>query len=641
MSCVGCKKPVSKRLVAEICVDCRFNQEIVMSTTEAKKRYMLTDNDIAKAKLFSISFNVHGNVGTKYLISEIEQLAYTLSKDLPDTDKRKIAYTKQKAVKDEVKLQKDKLNDLKLKLKDEVMCSLSKYNIPLTKSVIDNIDILIASHCKDCNINVFATATRIIDEVNRAYIAGIEKQQRTTELDDLINKNIDANYIKKAYEIPAYNNYIQNNTYKLDKTFDLNKTFELIQSNIQMQIQKVIDKENRKKQLDKMIHEKIGEKYMSKIQTLSVYENFITDNNYARKYGIDETFSAVCSIIQKIIDKDNRKTELHYALRKGKIRINDAKKYEVYNNYIEKNKDTVDDVVTYIKNEIEAVVRREEFDKIINNKLKSVKKYKCFKFYYDYAYGKITLEEAIRNLDEQIKVHKLEQECNDRILDLYRFINKYIRVSYRKEITDSKEYKQYIIDKQISFEEIKNHILKTYDYALISRMKPDDRIGKRLLDFYHSSKSMDEFSGYNKNDRKKIRALCNEMNFKHTTNTINGITSIVANKPIYYIDDELANQLIAEVGGGPKIEPKIEPTIEPKIEPMVEPKIEPIVEPKIEPKIEQKIEPVIKPKQKINKCNICYNKSDELFVNWKAIGPICSDCYCIDDDLIEIDMKLW
>ena len=90
MNCVGCGKEISKRYVDEICVECRFDPLVVISTTEIKKKYRLTDDDINNADLFSITFNTHGNIGTKYLISEIEELVEKLVKDLPESDKKKL-----------------------------------------------------------------------------------------------------------------------------------------------------------------------------------------------------------------------------------------------------------------------------------------------------------------------------------------------------------------------------------------------------------------------------------------------------------------------------------------------------------------------------------------------------------------------
>ena len=84
--CYICKKNDST-YYSDVCYDCQQNEMI--SKTDAKKIYKLTNNEIYDANLFSIEIEYKYAYGHKYIISDLENLLIKLTKNCQDSDKRK------------------------------------------------------------------------------------------------------------------------------------------------------------------------------------------------------------------------------------------------------------------------------------------------------------------------------------------------------------------------------------------------------------------------------------------------------------------------------------------------------------------------------------------------------------------------
>ena len=92
MWCLVCHKKISKTNVSELCIQCKSNKKITITTTDAKKIYKLTDKEINDAKLFCFSVNNSKKYGKRYFTDEIEDLAEKIYANIYCHDKRKQIY---------------------------------------------------------------------------------------------------------------------------------------------------------------------------------------------------------------------------------------------------------------------------------------------------------------------------------------------------------------------------------------------------------------------------------------------------------------------------------------------------------------------------------------------------------------------
>jgi hypothetical protein len=79
IKCNNCSVPIEE-FNEGVCDDCRFDYKAMISKTDVKKIYNLNDYELKAANLYHITFYVHRNLGTKYLIRDIKALRDTIKK---------------------------------------------------------------------------------------------------------------------------------------------------------------------------------------------------------------------------------------------------------------------------------------------------------------------------------------------------------------------------------------------------------------------------------------------------------------------------------------------------------------------------------------------------------------------------------
>src|SRR3989304_6047599 len=142
--CYSCKISLS-RYEKKLCGNCSFSSSVSIFKSEVKQLYKLTDDDLDDADLFSIHPIIHRNVTTKYLIKEVEEFVSNFTKDLPDDDKRKIAYLKYKQEKN-IQEEKEKIFHQREKsIKEYVKLLVSRYNVTLKDDYNNKIKEIIKS----------------------------------------------------------------------------------------------------------------------------------------------------------------------------------------------------------------------------------------------------------------------------------------------------------------------------------------------------------------------------------------------------------------------------------------------------------------------------------------------------------------
>ena len=73
--CYVCYKNISSGNKSGVCNGCKFDKSIVISSTDTKRKYKLTDVDLLSEKLFSFKTTSSYNYGYAYIIKEIEEFA--------------------------------------------------------------------------------------------------------------------------------------------------------------------------------------------------------------------------------------------------------------------------------------------------------------------------------------------------------------------------------------------------------------------------------------------------------------------------------------------------------------------------------------------------------------------------------------
>ncbi len=576
MECVNCKTGISARASDPICVDCRFDPNVMISLTEAKLKYKLTEEELENGNLFQINFICHKNYSTKFLRSEINDLAKVLTKDLDNSNKKKRAFNKQNDIfmvidnKKNIKMERMKnINNICLEL-------LVKHSVIQTPEITEFMTTLINED--DTDFDEFQIALKIVDNVNILYKKILYKQERKKKLDDMIENHFTNKYLELGYEHNAYVYFDKNDTLP-EFTFNIIKSDidriknldDLINSNIgkkyidfayshktyfectysknitsDVAFSIIIKDINRKKELDVLITNNIEKKYMDLAFKHYLYNNYIRD----KKLKVDNVFETIKNSVDKEINKDNREKELKSALRKKKIKLQNGASTKAYFEYIQQNINNLDDAILNIVNELERQKRKNDIDVIIMKKI-SENQYdiKSQIFYKDYLDGKLTLEKAIDIFDNYILQIKNKEIEYKRTSDLKNVIG-VMDNCWRDKYLNLAICKQYIEHGTVSIFVVKNEI-NLYRQKLLAEYLADEKwikwkiladrhfnmkndrnilLDVELFNFCDSDKTEHKIKK-NNSDRKYMHTRCEQLGLMHYTETIICDEIFVMEKP--------------------------------------------------------------------------------------------------------------
>lgn len=427
-NCYICNVPIKSYW--KLCSSCNFDPEIMISTTEVKKRYKLTDDDLDNENLFFITFEVYHTTGTKYVAKEIHKLAKKITAKLPDNDKRKIAFLKQEAKMNEIKEQSRQRKERYKSLVETVNSLVTKLDEQkyLTSEVNAYILELINGHVDDPNIRIFETSIKILDYVKLRIDLIKRCENRKKRMDAAIESNFEEIYTDKAKERPEYKDYIDSSGI-YDKQ-DQELRFKQCFNNIKAYVDEIRDIATRKETIDNLIESKIDKNDWEKAKRHLNYTRYINKNS-----DLDKAFTT----IKKDIDDENLK-----------------------------NKQILD--------------RKAEIDKIIEKKFQKMyaKMAKDSKEYSEYVYQKpkkrITLEETINVIVDDITT---VQQQKSRKSKLDYWINKNIPVELRSEVKND-IYQKFIKNGDVDdIEDVKKNIKEYADY-IISKNKRANEIDSEL-----------------------------------------------------------------------------------------------------------------------------------------------------------------
>ena len=180
MNCINCNALISSNSAYRICTKCKFDTNVMISETEAKRRFKLTRQELRNGNLFFIQFTINGNIGTKYLISEVRNLANRIVNKLDTDDRYKMAFQKYE------EREKEKIGQympIKYDIIQDIILLLQKYDTAVrnyaTKLVINKFVDL--NHNNSCYLSKTTLCLKICDDIWNHY-------RKRVILDDMVKK---------------------------------------------------------------------------------------------------------------------------------------------------------------------------------------------------------------------------------------------------------------------------------------------------------------------------------------------------------------------------------------------------------------------------------------------------------------------
>lgn len=435
MNCYNCESNIGYKKTT-LCKQCTFDPNIVISTTEAKILYKLTNEEINNANLFKITFKVRGNIGTKYLRKDIRDLAVKLSKKLPFDNQQK----------------QSQLLNKKTELINFIKDLLKKINYGNEYNFLgDNTIISIMNkYVEEDYESIVATSMYIVNIIEHKIIANMDQILRKKEINKKINLVIKKEYLNHALTHPNCEKYIKDGG-------DMDKCLSLIK----IDIINIIKKDERKREINKELNLIIEKEYLdlalihpyctmyiehgnnidyylNLIETYIVsiarrdereYEikMFVEDNNYDKIYVMSLKFvqdfvkkaGKIKSVKKKIIKsmQDKKKIDELLNLFDDEYKTYIDNDMATYKTYIINN--PVDDVYKKLKTDISKIINRRQCVDIFDEWTR-----KYFKQHIDYdVYQKLREYEICKEYIEygNMTISELDMglfnHLNDKTLD--------------------------------------------------------------------------------------------------------------------------------------------------------------------------------------------------------------------------------
>ena len=359
---------------SNVCHNCQ--QTAMLSTTDAKKTYKLTDEEIKNAKLFSVEIDYRYAHGYKYIISELENLLIKLTENSQDSDKRK--HIALKII--------EKRNLIKKRyefIQSEVILLLSKYDKKYIDNLLNKINKLSENHSKVINIDELDCISQICEIIEKKIIENIEKEKRIENIEKLLKKGD-----KKIYvTLNSYNNYINNGSDNISSVY----------KNIGEDIKKMKIKHKKIKEIDDILNVNVSEEFISKAKTFPIYTNYINKNE-------GELESVISDIIKKYnISRltDKRKDDLDKLItdKCDKNMVKNFSQMMSYKRFItDGNIENINKIFKNLEKKYEKNLLEEKLDKEL--KKNGLWKYLRHQICLEYLCGKKELNDVLNDLAE-------------------------------------------------------------------------------------------------------------------------------------------------------------------------------------------------------------------------------------------------
>lgn len=345
--CMGCIKPITKRNESGMCAQCKSNLTIMVSTTNAKKKYMLTQDEIDNAGLYYCTISCMGTPGYKYLVYDIEKLAEGIFADIGSNDARKQKYLEN--IKDDgnktrlvdnmrenISIQ---LEEMEFEIDDDAEQFIKKVarikyfddfdnafkivkRYVKINSLIDMCDdesefIDDAKQCKEMDTYIFdhgmtlcGTFYKIVSSTTKQAILRAQRKK----IDSFVSKNIDMSLVEFVESLPQYKSYVRK---------------EMSNAEFKAICAQILEHVERKGMYDKLLAS-AGSKYAREIQSSPECTKYTKDLNY--------TCDIQCIIenIKRNVDERCMQYEIHEKKQRERKERHAKEVEKYYKKYVEK-----------------------------------------------------------------------------------------------------------------------------------------------------------------------------------------------------------------------------------------------------------------------------------------------------------------
>lgn len=446
MNCEHCEARLLKQ--GKFCDKCKFNDDITISQTNAKKTYKLTDDDFTSIidDVYRFEFRTSYGYGTRYLISELEKWIKNDS-ECSLKDRRYAAlFTIQKSrLNTQGELQRSLSNKMVLKelLIDAISKSCQVEFMDEMKYLIDNDYYIRLNDYLDDNTNIVNTCNELVPVI----------ESRAKALRKVNNT------LKSHYK-QSYNKRIK---FMNDRSWEYRACMIKVELNQKMNVDKLIEELNlnvennakieRADKLEKLLkeenilHQENGEFYEF-IRNDKRYKQYVDNNTLPKNATLDVLVKKISKSVVNKNNKNKRKVELYHRVSTN---INIYSKYlsdittnKIYEDYINKGKEKIDVVINLLIEENNKLRDRDDRKNtletnIINHKI-------AFNHsYYDddiickkYIDDDVDLETTLELLKEKYGLIRIRTNDNDKeIADMKEIIKKFDESDAKERIINN------------------------------------------------------------------------------------------------------------------------------------------------------------------------------------------------------------
>jgi hypothetical protein len=407
----------------KLCNNCRYDKNIMITATEMKKIYKISEDDLDKNKIYHEKFKTkYESYGTSYYLPDLHEYIKNVLINNKENPKY-LLLNKVKEIFD--KKENEKENDKKVYdfVIEGINKNLSKYNIQ--KNFIENkiMKELIENKVLDL-INSFS---HNIDQFIILSLEFIETyHNKKNEIDSKINETVEPEFQTNAKEYKCYEDYIFRNK-------NLNECMEIILK----EQEKIIYKNDRDENIKKFILDFEKEFGYSSKKYLGYYkkivEQYVIENTIKYDFCINKIRKIVCDKY-----KSDKLVKISNRLQKYTNRDFYQDLEQKYKNFKIRNANTFEDK---LNNDEKEIIKNHE---ILIEKLKFL----------------LNEYDEIKNYIYSFMDNKEKIICDDPVIDMDFLISKNDNISNKISecIINNNNIEKEIKEIKLELEEIKKYV---------------------------------------------------------------------------------------------------------------------------------------------------------------------------------------
>lgn len=347
MDCKNCKIKLLKH--DRLCNQCKFDDGVTISKTNAKKIYKLSDDDLMMTDIYQFEFRTQHGYGVRYLKSELEKWIENDS-NLSLKDKRYLALIKSRQ--DGVKKQNEqqiKINN-KMIIKELLIDVINKLcqddSMDEMKYVITNDFYIDLDDFITDKMNVVVVCNELV------HIVG-ERAKSLRKVNDLLKKHYKRAYNKHIKLIDQCSIAYKKCMYDADRNQNIKVLIKELDQIMKVdlgikranKLEKLIKSENKQHCKDHLFYEFI--------RTDKRYKQYVDKNVLPNNATLDDLVQKINKSVKNKIEKNKRKTEIDNIISTFDEKyVSHLATHKIYKEYVNKNKGVLNEVIDFFIEEI-------------------------------------------------------------------------------------------------------------------------------------------------------------------------------------------------------------------------------------------------------------------------------------------------